>query len=162
MQKEPLSILYKTSPLFDYWESNQSKSEEDLMRAKINTTTSSSTLIKNEPYKWETLYRSTLDQLLRGDKSYLKALSFLLSMIKSKERNKTIIKLQDIGLLSKGDINKKTTKYTKESKIKKIYSYTKILIFIFINRYNIVIKGEKKEIYEKTGYMMYQLRKLFD
>tara|TARA_B100001250_G_C19332259_1_gene585259 strand:- start:19 stop:417 length:399 start_codon:yes stop_codon:yes gene_type:complete len=130
------------------------------MRGKIDMTISSHVLVKEEPYKWETLYRSTLDKLIRGDKSYIKALSFLLSMIKRNERDKTISELRDIGLICKEDINLIGGSNNKESKIKKLYSYIIILTFIFTNRYDLVIKGKRKKIYERTGYLMYQLRKL--
>ena len=151
--------IAESSPLHEYWNSDQSVWDEDKRLLKINPKEPASNLLRNEPYKWENLYQSVLRKIIRGDQSSIKALMVLLSTINKKEKDKSLIALED--LLDNSVINKlRNEKYQDIKSSKNIFTAIKILWNIFINPYGLEIKKDKNHIYEKTGMFLYQLRKV--
>tara|TARA_B100000965_G_scaffold74263_2_gene58664 strand:+ start:13362 stop:13838 length:477 start_codon:yes stop_codon:yes gene_type:complete len=152
--------IAKTSPLYEYWNSDQGEDAEKKRLLKINKNEPASNLFKNEPYKWEILYQSVVRNVMRGDETSLKGLMVLLSTINKKEKDKSLISLE--GFLDKHLINK--LRYEKHQDIistKNIFNALIILWNIFTNPYELEIKKDKSHMYEITGMFFYQLRKLF-
>ena len=151
--------IAKSSPLYDYWNSDQGKEAEKKRLLKINSSEPASNLFRNEPYKWENLFQSVVRNVIRGDESSIKGLMVLLSTITKNEKDKSLIALQD--LLDKRVINKlRYEKYQDMNSSKNFFTSLKILLNIFVNPYGLEIKKDKNHIYEKTGMFFYQLRKL--
>tara|TARA_B100000965_G_scaffold406771_1_gene448334 strand:- start:3892 stop:4374 length:483 start_codon:yes stop_codon:yes gene_type:complete len=151
--------IAKTSPLYDYWNSDQGEDAENIRLSKLNINGMASNLFRNEPYKWENLYQSVVRNLISGDDSSIKALLVLLSSITKKEKEIVLCALENF--LSKDMMHK--LRYENHEVLKSsknILNAFKILLNIFINPYGLEIKKNKKHIYEKTGMMFYQLRKL--
>ena len=93
-----------TSPLYEYWISDQDDIQEEKRLLKVNSNERASILLKNEPYKWENLYQSILRRIISGDKSSLKGLMVLLSTLNHDEKNKCLSalgKFLDISLINK-------------------------------------------------------------
>jgi len=148
-----------SSPLYEYWNSDQGEEAEKKRLLKINSNEPASTLFRNEPYKWENLYQSVVRNVIRGDESSVKGLMLLLSTINKNEKDKSLVFLED--LLEYHMIYKLRNENYKDIKSSKnFFSAIKILLNIFINPYGIEIKKDKNHIYEKTGMYFYQLRKL--
>ena len=151
--------IAKSSPLYEYWNSEQDESAESKRLLKVNSKEPASNLFRNEPYKWENLYQSIVRNVIRGDESSIKGLMILLSTISKKEKERSLIALQ--GLLDKRVINRlRNEKYQDIKSSKNYYRALTILLNIFINPYGLEIKKDKNHIYEKTGMFFYQLRKL--
>jgi len=151
--------IAKSSPLYEYWKSDQAEDAEQIRLLKLNSNEPTSTLFKNEPYKWENLYQSVVRNIIRGDESSIKALMVLLSTIKKNEKDKSIMALEDV--LDKHIISKLRNEKYQNIKSRKNYFTAIIIIFnIFFNPYGIEIKKNKNHIYEKTGMWFFQLRKL--
>ena len=152
--------IEETSPLYEYWNSDQSEEEEKKRLLKLNSNEPASTLFRNEPYKWENLYQSIVENVIRGDNSSIKGLMLLLSTINQREKDQTIIALEN--LLDKPLINKlRNEKYQDIKSSKNFFIALKILLNIFTNPYGIEIKKTKNHIYEKTGMFFYRFRKVF-
>tara|TARA_Y100001968_G_scaffold301576_1_gene313947 strand:- start:2275 stop:2751 length:477 start_codon:yes stop_codon:yes gene_type:complete len=152
--------IAKSSPLFEYWNSDQGQEAEKKRLLKINPKEPASVLFRNEPYKWENLYQSVLRNVIRGDETSIKALMLLLSTISNNEKNKTLIALD--CLLEKNVINKlRNERYQDIQSSKNFFSAIIILFNIFINPYGIEIKKEKNHIYEITGMCFYKIRMIF-
>ena len=150
--------IEKSSPLYEYWNSDQAEDEEKKRLLKLNSKEPASNLFKNEPYKWENLYQSVVRNLIRGDESSIKGLMVLLSTISKKERDKTLIALDEF--LDSNVISKlRKEKYQDIKSSKNFFSALRILLNIFTNPYGLEIKRDKNHIYEKTGMFFYQLRK---
>ena len=151
--------IAKSSPLYEYWKSDQGEEAEKKRLLKINANEPASNLFRNEPYKWENLYQSVVRNVIRGDESSLKGLMVLLSTINKKEKDKSLIALED--LLDERVINKlRNERYQDIRSRKNFFSAIKILLNIFINPYGLELKKDKIHIYEKTGMFLYQLRKV--
>tara|TARA_Y100001968_G_scaffold316202_1_gene343728 strand:+ start:262 stop:738 length:477 start_codon:yes stop_codon:yes gene_type:complete len=152
--------IAKSSPLYEYWNSQQSDEDEKKRLLKINSKEPASTLFRSEPYKWENLYQSVVRNIIRGDESSIKGLMVLLSTITKKEKDKTIIGLKD--LLDKSVIIKlQNEEYNYIKSSKNFLTAIKIIMNIFLNPFGIEIKKDKNHIYETTGMFFYQLRKPF-
>ena len=152
--------IAKSSPLYEYWNSDQGEEEEQKRLLKLNSKEPASNLFRNEPYKWENLYQSVVKNVIRGDESSIKALMVLLSTINKNEKDKSIRALEK--LLDKSVINKlRNQKYQDIKSSKNYFNALIILLNIFINPYGIVIKKDKNHIYEKIGMFSYELRKYF-
>ena len=152
--------LARTSPLYDYWQSNQDDEDESKRLLKINPLEPASNLFKNEPYKWENLYQSILREVIKGDESSMKGLMVLLSTINNNEKEKTLIALDNI--LDKILINRlRIENYRDLQSDKNLFRFLAILFSIFTNPYGLVIKREKNHIYEKTGMIFYEIRNFF-
>ena len=151
--------IAKSSPLYEYWNSEQDESAESKRLLKVNSKEPASNLFRNEPYKWENLYQSIVRNVIRGDESSIKGLMILLSTISKKEKERSLIALQ--GLLDKRVINRlRNEKYQDIKSSKNYYRALTILLNIFINPYGLEIKKDKNHIYEKTGMYFHRLRKL--
>ena len=151
--------IAKTSPLYEYWNSDQGEEAEKKRLLKINSNEPTSTLFRNEPYKWENLYQSVVRNVIRGDESSVKGLMVLLSTINKKEKDKTLRALQE--LLDEHVIIKlRNESYQDINSSRNFFSALIILWNIFINPYELELKKDKNHIYEKTGMFFYQLRKL--
>ena len=150
----------QTSPLYEYWNSNQDENAENNRLLKLNPREPASKLFRNEPYKWENLYQSIIRNVISGDESSIKGLLVLLSTITKKEKDIVINSLEPF--LDKNIIYKlRYEKYQNIKTSKKLYSALRILLTIFINPYELKIKNEPKYLYEKTGMFFYKFRKLF-
>ena len=78
--------IAQSSPLYDYWHSEQDENDENLRLSKLNQNEPAANLFQNEPYKWEILYQSTIRNIIKGDESSIKSLMVLLSTINIKEK----------------------------------------------------------------------------
>ena len=151
--------IAKSSPLYEFWNSDQGEEAEKKRLLKLNSNEPASNLYRNEPYKWENLYQSVVRNVMRGDKSSLKGLMVLLSTINKNEKEKSLMTLED--LLDDHAINKlRNENYQDIKSSKNFFSALKILLNIFINPYGLELKKNKNHIYEKTGMFFYQLRKV--
>tara|TARA_Y100001968_G_scaffold258190_1_gene245105 strand:+ start:1427 stop:1933 length:507 start_codon:yes stop_codon:yes gene_type:complete len=151
-----------TSPLYEYWKSKQTDIDNQQRILLSNNQSPAASLFINEPYKWEILFQSTMNDLLKGDLGGIPALKILLDTLQEKVRIEFFNKLREKKYFDEKIIlileNKKLEKPEKSrSKIKKII----ILCFIFFNPYGIDLKGNKKHIYEYTGAFSYKLRSFF-
>ena len=148
-----------SSPLYEYWNSDQGEAAEKKRLLKLNSNEPASTLFRNEPYKWENLYQSVVRNVIRGDKSSVKGLMVLLSTINKREKDKSLVALE--ALLDEQVINRlRNEKYQDLKSSKNFFTSLIILLNIFINPYGLELKKDKNHIYEKTGMFFYQIRKL--
>lgn len=152
--------IANSSPLYEYWNSDQGDSQEKKRLLKLNPDEPASNLFRNEPYKWENLYQSVLRNIINGDESSIKGFMVLLSTITNKEREKILILLEDY--LDKSVIDKlRNEKYQDMESSKNIFAALRILLSIFTNPYGLEIKRDINHIYEKTGMFFYHFRKVF-
>ena len=150
----------QSSPLYEYWNSEQDQNDENNRLLKINLEEPSSILFRNEPYKWENLYQSIVRNVISGDESSIKGLMLLLSTISQKEKDKVINSLE--ACLDNNLIYKlKNDNYQDIKSSKNFYTSFRILLTIFFNPYELVLKKEPKHLYEKTGMFFYKFRKSF-
>ena len=151
--------IAQSSPLYEYWNSEQDENDEYKRLLKLNSKEPASNLFRNEPYKWENLYQSVLKNVISGDNSSLKGLMVLLSTISKKEKDIVLNSLE--ALLGKDVIYKlRNEKYQDIKSSKNFYTAFRILFTIFINPYELELKKETKHFYEKTGMFFYKLRKI--
>ena len=151
--------IAQTSPLYEYWNSEQDENDEKKRLLKLNSKEPASNLFRNEPYKWENLYQSVLNNVISGDDSSIKGLMVLLSTISKREKDIALNSLE--ALLDKRIINKlRNEKYQDIKSSKNFYTAFRILWTIFINPYGLELKKEPKHLYEKTGMFFYKLRKI--
>ena len=151
--------IAQSSPLYEYWNSDQLENDENKRLLKLNSKEPASNLFRNEPYKWENLYQSVLKNVISGDHSSIKGLMVLLSTISKREKDIALNSLE--ALLDKRIINKlRNEKYQDIKSSKNLYTAFRILLTIFINPYDLELKKEPKYLYEKTGMFFYKLRKI--
>ena len=151
--------IAQSSPLYEYWNSAQDDNDEKKRLLKLNSNEPASNLFRNEPYKWENLYQSVLNNVISGDDSSIKGLMVLLSTISKKEKDLVLISLE--AFLDKHIIDKlRNEKYQDIKSSNNIYTALRILLTIFINPYDLELKKEPKHLYEKTGMFFYKLRKI--
>ena len=151
--------IEKSSPLYEYWNSDQGEEEEKKRLLKLNSKDPASNLFRYEPYKWENLYQSVLRKVIGGDESSIKGLMVLLSTINKTDKEKTLLALENF--LDKRVINKlRNEKYQDIKSSKNLFTALSVLLIIFINPYGLEIKKDINHIYEKTGMFFYSLRKL--
>ena len=152
--------IAQSSPLYEYWNSDQNENDENKRLLKLNSNEPASNLFRNEPYKWENLYQSVLANVISGDDSSIKGLMVLLSTINKKEKDIVLNSLEP--LLDKHVIYKlKNEKYHDINSSNNFFNALRILLTIFINPYDLVLKKEPKHLYEKTGMFFYKFRKCF-
>ena len=145
--------------MYEYWNSAQDDNDEKKRLLKLNSQEPASNLFRNEPYKWENLYQSALNNVISGDDSSIKGLMVLLSTISKSEKDIALNSLE--ALLDKRIINKlRNEKYQDIKSSKNLYTAFRILLTIFINPYDLELKKEPKHLYEKTGMFFYKLRKI--
>ena len=151
--------IAQSSPLYEYWNSDQDENDENKRLLMLNSKEPASNLFRNEPYKWENLYRSVLKNVISGDDSSIKGLMVLLSTISKREKDIALNSLE--AFLDKRIINKlRNEKYQDIKSSKNLYTAFRILLTIFINPYDLELKKEPKHLYEKTGMFFYKLRKI--
>ena len=148
-----------SSPLYDYWKSDQDDIEESKRLLKLNPMEPAANLFKNEPYKWENLYQSILRRIIRGDESSIKGLMVLLATLNKNEKEKTL-KALELFLNKKVIAELRIGNYQDMQSSKNIFTFIFILISIYFNPYGIEIKRDKNHIYEETGMFFYQLKKI--
>ena len=148
------------SPLFLYWKSEQSDLDEDKRLSILDRSSKAAKLFEDEPYKWENLYQSCLREVISGDLSAVSALNILLATIKKDEKDK-IIKLFEENEIIPANVCEKIKSGCIDIKTKKKnYSrFFRILLSIFTNPFNLEIKGGKNHIYERTGTLIFKIRK---
>ena len=152
--------IAQSSPLYEYWNSDQDENDENKRLLKLNAKEPTSNLYRNEPYKWENLYQCVLRNIISGDFTSIKGLMVLLSSISKKEKDKVLYNLE--ALLDNQLIYKlRYEKYQDMDSSKNLFTAIRIIFCIFINPYELEIKKEQKYIYEKTGMFFFKLRKLF-
>ena len=151
--------IAKSSPLYDYWNSDQGNEAEQKRLLKLNSNEPASNLFKNEPYKGENIYQSVVRYVIRGDQSSVKALLVLLSTINREEKEKALIALDDL-IDSSLVMKLRNERYQDLKSSKNFFTAIKIIFNIFINPYGLEIKKDKNHIYEKTGTFFAQIRKL--
>ena len=126
--------IAQSSPLYEYWNSAQDDNDEKKRLLKLNSKEPASNLFRNEPYKWENLYQSVLNNVISGDDSSIKGLMVLLSTISKREKDIALNSLE--AFLDKRIINKlRNEKYQDMKSSKKFYAALRILLTIFINPY---------------------------
>ena len=151
--------IAQSSPLYEYWNSEQGENDENKRLLKLNSKEPASNLFRNEPYKWENLYQSVLKNVISGDDSSIKGLMVLLSTISKREKDIALNSLE--ALLDKRIINKLRNEKYQDIKSSKNFSTSfRILLTIFINPYDLELKKEPKHLYEKTGMFFYKFRKI--
>ena len=151
--------IAQSSPLYEYWNSDQVENDENKRLSKLNSKEPASNLFRNEPYKWENLYQSVLNNVINGDDSSIKALMVLLSTISKREKDIALNSLE--ALLDKNVIYKlRNEKYQDIKSSSNFYTAFRILLAIFINPYDLELKKEPKHLYEKTGVFFYKFRKM--
>ena len=142
--------IAKTSPMYNYWNSEQNDDDEQKRLLKLNSNEKLSNLFKYEPYKWENLYQSIIENIISGDNSSIKGLLILLSMLNKSEKEKTISSLRNLL----DDILIDKLRYDEYKNIKSNFHLVRtirIFLIIFTNPYGLEVKRDKKHIYEKTG-----------
>ena len=149
----------QSSPLYEYWNSDQEENDENKRLLKLNLKEPASNLFRDEPYKWEILYQSVLQNVISGDDSSIKGLMVLLSTISKKEKDIALNSLE--ALLDKHVIYRlRNENYQDIKSIRNFYTALRILLTIFINPYDFELKKQPKHLYEKTGMFFYKFRKI--
>ena len=152
--------IAQSSPLHEYWNSEQDENDEKKRLLKLNPMEPASILFKDDPYKWENLYQGILRNVTNGDESSIRGLMVMLSTINNKEKDIVLNSLE--ALLDKHLIDKlRNEKYQDIDSGNNLCSSLRILLTIFTNPYELEVKKESKYIYEKTGMFFYKLRKIF-
>ncbi len=167
-KKEIISRIKQASPLYEYWNSEQSNTDEKKRLLKISkeaTYKDGLFLFEKEPYKWEILFQSIVFNLWKNKSSSTRALKKLLFTIDPHSRSKTLGSLEDNGVLESKTIEELKATTLEELKIlleqnsrNNITSFLIILIAIFTNPFNLNLKKEKIRIYEKTGSLIYSIK----
>ena len=151
--------IAQSSPLYEYWNSEQGENDENKRLLKLNSKEPASNLFRNEPYKWENLYQSVLNNVMSGDDSSIKGLMVLLSTISKKEKDIVLNSLE--ALLDKHVIYRlRNENYQDIKSIRNFYTALRILLTIFINPYDLELKKQPKHLYERTGMFIYKFKKI--
>ena len=154
-------IRKATSPLYNYWNSDQSDYKEMERIGIVNKESTSSGLLRSEPYKWEVLYQSSLIQLQKKDLNSIKGLRILLSMLNQEERYKTLQRIKESNFLKEEVIFMLEDENIENSKTKKNrLKFIRILVAIFLNPFQIEIKRDFNHIYEFTGSISLKVMRL--
>ncbi len=180
--------IKESSPLYSYWNSNQTDNDDFLRLNKVNTKEEwkdLTELFKKEPYKWEVLYQSILLEINNNEYDFYRRitnsesninnsrtkLELLLAMLDYKEsiqtirslKEKEIISIRSYQNLENSIKNGFETLINRNSLVrnnkKRLFN---ILFAIFTNPYNIHIKKKKQHIYETTGYIIYKVKEILD
>ena len=158
--KKLKEIIAKTSPLHEYWHSQQNKSDETKRLNLSMNDSPASILFRQEPYKWETLFQSIILEIHRGDQDSIKGLKMLIGMLSKEEQEIMFRKFSDNELFSEEVLQKlKESSYEKSQTKKNRIRFLRILFAIFTNPYQLELKNDKNHIYERTGSGLNALRK---
>ena len=173
MQHLKISMsISKSSPLYEYWHSDQNQKDEEKRLLKLNSDRNyeaGSLLFETEPYKWEILYQSIVREVIKNEKNSKRALKKILFTIESNSRTETLNILESQKVLTGSTIEElkstsleelKNLLESKHEKSSNIKSFLRILFAIFTNPYGIEIKNEKSRIYERSGYLMHSIKRI--
>ena len=148
-------------PLYNYWQTNQDEKDEKERLSIANNDSPAVFLFNEEPYKWETLYQSIVREIYRGDQYSIKAFKLLMETINHKIADKIINDLKKNNIFDEKIIQLINNSSNDQLPNKRDnLRFLKILFAIFTNPYNIEVKRNRKQIYEKTGWLVYRLKKL--
>ncbi len=156
------SIIAKSSPLFNYWESNQTHQDQKKRLIKCDRSAKDTELFILEPYKWEVLYQSSIKQLQGGDMSAIKGFKILLKMLKPQEQDLTIKALSENNILNEEllvKVKDEKSFTSLESKFN-LRKFSRILFAIFFNTYGINIKTNKRNLYEYSAHLIYKVKEI--
>ena len=179
------SRIERTSPLYDYWKSEQDENDQKARLAMASLQkrwSAAAELFKKEPYKWETLYQSIIRELInaetalgRGDtnaqedtQASARGLKVMLAMLSTETRERTLDALAEKRLFNEQTLaelkqsannNFADLKTDTSPKKKNPGRFARILFAIFTNPYDLELKGRKEAIYERTGALINTLRK---
>lgn len=112
------ALIKRTSPLHDYWQSEQNDLDERQRLLKINHESKAKYLFEKEPYKWENLYQSIIREVLKGDEGSINGLKVLLDTVSSTEREKIFKSYRDVNLFDE-DVIENLLNKRKKNKIKR-------------------------------------------
>ena len=155
-----LSVIAKISPLYDFWISEQTDEDEQKRVLKANLDSKAVYLFKEEPYKWENLFQSISREIIKGDIDSIRGMKILLSTISDDEKEKTIDAFHREGIFQQSIIEElREESFQKPSKNQNLLRFIRILIVIFTNPYGIILRREKKHLYERTGTFFSYIRK---
>jgi len=156
-----LKNIRKISPLYDYWKSEQNDQDEQERILKSNKNSKAVHLFLKEPYKWENLFQSIIREVIKGDKDSIKGLKVILDCLNMEEKEKVILGLEKEEIFNTLILKelRKPIEYNSITK-KNLLRFFRILFSIFTNPYQLELKGSRKHLYEKTGYLINNLRKL--
>ena len=158
--QELKELIEQSSPLYEYWNSQQTDEDEKQRIEKSIAHSSASSLFRKEPYKWEVLYQSIIREISKGDKDSIKGLKVLISMLRREVQDQVSRNLSRKELFSAVLIKELSEKNCDKSPTQKNRArFLRILLAIFTNPYGIEIKRKKKHIYEQTGSALNALRK---
>ena len=155
------SLIAKSSPLFEYWSSNQNDKDEEARLLIANNKSKAVYLFNEEPYKWEILYQISIREIVKGDVSYIKSLRILLDTLNYEEVIKVTNYFKDKNILSSDIIeiiNSNNIEY--DLRRKTSIAFLKTLFVIFFNPYGIEMKRKRKHLYEITGVICFSCQKL--
>ena len=126
MKRIKADAISESSPLYEYWKTEQDSSNELKRLLILNEESPAKQLFKYEPYKWENLYQSVVREISNGDISSIKGLNILLDTIKIEERDKVLIKLKDSSVFDDEIIDLISINQSVVSLgVKKIFRFTK-------------------------------------
>ncbi len=177
-------IIKESSPLFEFWCSSQCRKEDTIRKLKLelellDNQSLAVDLYKEEPYKWEVLYISTINLIIQLEgifggidqknkfwQSALKSILILMSVIKEEEIDRSLEILTNSELISPKTSS--SIKETFQSKYLKLFylslsietrpvRFLFVLWALFSNRYRIAIKYKPRIIYEVTALQMIKL-----
>lgn len=153
------SAITKSSPLYEYWQSDQDDNDERKRLLMANNKSSAVFLFTQEPYKWENLYQSIVREIYRGDVNSIKGLKILLQTINNNEASKVKKNLINAEIVNNHmfDLIEKQNDNSINQK-NNIFRFVRILFAIFTNPYGIELKRHKIHIYEKTGWIIYRIK----
>ncbi len=154
--------LKELSPLYEYWNSQQGKEDEDKRMKKSNPNSKAIYLYRNEPYKWENLFRSIANEIIMGDLDSIKGLIIVIDCLNSDEKDLLLSNLQKYRVFGEEAMQMLTSQDSLYKKTKVNYlRFLRILFSIYFNPYNIELKNEKQHIYEHTGSLILKLKNIF-
>ncbi len=152
--------IAQSSPLYEYWNSEQDENDEKKRLLKLNPKEQASNLFSSEPYKWENLYQSVLRNVVGGDESSLKGLMVLLSTISKKEKVIVLNSLETF--LNKHTIYKlRNEDYHDLKSSKNFYTTLRIFLTIFINPYELELKKNQDIFMRELECFFINLERLF-
>ncbi len=174
-------LISFTSPLYEYWQSDQASKANKARLDKLNSDNTLSLgkqLFIQEPYKWEILYQCLIRDIIKYErlrdeqKLFDAVIKFLklVNMLNYQEQTKlfsSLLKNNIINSITFDMINKikrdNLSLFLDSSSAKKlnIINFLLVLSSIFLNPFRIEIKQEPSFIYEKTGKLTEDIRKLF-
>ncbi len=153
--------LRKLSPLYKYWESEQSDQDEQNRILKANKDSKAVYLFIKEPYKWENLFQSIVREIIKGDDDSIKGLKVILDCLNMEEKENVILNFEKENIFKENILKdlRSPIDYSLMTR-RNIFRFIRILYSIFTNPYQLELKRDKEHLYEKTGYVINKVKKL--